>query len=148
MVSNPNPFKIGKPILTDHYRNLQRANHVMFVSALVVESQARYNAIMKQAIGRCDRYGQQRQVQIYHFLMAKTVDVNIWQEREHKKVMLKDGVFIAEDFGGVPGDWEGPGLQGAACGAGAVDVGEIHEDEVDEEDVEEESEAESEDEED
>jgi hypothetical protein len=118
-------------MLTDHHRNLQCANHVIFVSALVVESQSRYKAIMKQAIGRCDRAGQTKPVHVYHFLMAKTVEVNIWQARENKKVFGENGVFLGIKPDGKLGEWEGPGLQGAACGAGGVNV--LHGDDEDEE---------------
>jgi hypothetical protein len=92
----------------------------MFVSALVADSQHHYDAVMKQAIGRCDRSGQDQEVHVYHFMLAKTLEVNIWQARQGKKVVRENGVFMAITPDGKPGGWEGPGLERAACGARGI----------------------------
>ncbi|KAJ6069289.1 hypothetical protein N7499_011176, partial [Penicillium canescens] len=61
--------------------NLQCANHVVFLSPLFVSSQPEYAAGMTQAIGRAQRYGQKRTVQVYHLLVRGTVEVNIFARR-------------------------------------------------------------------
>lgn len=92
----------------------------MFASALLVNTRPQYDAIMKQAVGRCDRFGQRKTVHVYHFLMAKTVEVNIWQARHDAKIVGKRGAWSTVELDGEPGDWEGPGLEGAACGTGDI----------------------------
>ncbi|OQD90948.1 hypothetical protein PENANT_c001G04633 [Penicillium antarcticum] len=61
--------------------NLQCANHVVFLSPLFVASQPEYAAGMTQAIGRAQRYGQKRTVQVYHLVVRETVEVNIFARR-------------------------------------------------------------------
>jgi SNF2 family DNA or RNA helicase len=78
---------------------------------------------MTQAIGRAHRHRQTKTVHVYHFLMAKTIEVNIIQDRE-KKVLEqgKDGRFqLVERVDSKPTAWEGPALQGAASGIGALE---------------------------
>ena len=65
-------------------RNLTNANHIIFVSPLLVESQYKYDSAMTQAIARSRRYGQEKQVQIYHFVALRTIDVDILEHR-HKR---------------------------------------------------------------
>lgn len=105
------------------FRNLQRANHVMFVSAYYAPTQYKYEATMTQAIGRAHRYGQRKDVHVYHFLMAKTLEVNIIQDREKKAIVQEtDGSFqLVERSDSEPAAWEGPNMQGAASGVGALD---------------------------
>lgn len=80
------------PILTnDIHRNLQCANHVIFLSPLLGQTQYDYDSSMAQAIGRCRRYGQTRHVHVYHLLAKLTIDVNIFQERRDKVLVEKDG---------------------------------------------------------
>ncbi|KAJ4992203.1 hypothetical protein SVAN01_02222 [Stagonosporopsis vannaccii] len=64
--------------------NLTNANHVIFVSPLLVESQYKYDAAMTQAIARSRRYGQEKKVHIYHFAALRTIDVDILEHR-HKR---------------------------------------------------------------
>lgn len=64
-------------------RNLTNANHIIFVSPLLVESQYKYDSAMTQAIARSRRYGQEKQVHIYHFAALRTIDVDILEHR-HK----------------------------------------------------------------
>jgi SNF2 family DNA or RNA helicase len=65
--------------------NLVNANHVIFVSPMLVESQYKYDSAMAQAIARCRRYGQIKKVYIYHFVALRTIDVDILEQR-HKRV--------------------------------------------------------------
>jgi hypothetical protein len=64
--------------------NLTNANHIIFLSPLLTESQYKYDASMTQAIGRAVRYGQKKEVFIYRFLSLNTIDVEIAQERSKK----------------------------------------------------------------
>jgi len=64
--------------------NLTNANHVLFVSPLLVESQYKYESAMVQAIGRCRRYGQEKVVRVYRFVGVGTVDVNVLEQRERR----------------------------------------------------------------
>lgn len=82
---------------------------------------------MTQAIGRAYRMGQLKPVHIYHFLMAKTIEVNIIQDREKKAIAKQnDGTFrLEERTNSEPTAWEGPDMQGAASGAGNIDMAEI-----------------------
>jgi hypothetical protein len=106
------------------FRNLQRANHVIFVSAYFAPTQSKYEATMTQAVGRAHRFGQDKEVHVYHFLMAKTLEVNIIQDREKKAIIQgDDGTFqLVERTNSEPTAWEGPNMQGAASGVGAVEL--------------------------
>ncbi|KAJ5815684.1 hypothetical protein N7474_007461 [Penicillium riverlandense] len=86
-------------------RNLQCANHVIFLSPLLVPTQQDWNAGMTQAIGRARRYGQTRTVHVYHLLMRMTVDVNVMQEREGKILVERAGAL--EWVSKAEGDAEG-----------------------------------------
>ncbi len=55
--------------------NLTIANHAFFISPLLTDTVAQYNAQMTQAIGRIRRYGQSKEVKIYHLLTADTQDL-------------------------------------------------------------------------
>ncbi|KAI0016002.1 hypothetical protein F4780DRAFT_783639 [Xylariomycetidae sp. FL0641] len=72
-------------------QNLQYANHVMFASTLTAELQEEYEAQMKQARGRAVRYGQQKTVNVYHFVAAQTFDVDLWEQRHNKDIVQKNG---------------------------------------------------------
>ncbi|KAF2711037.1 hypothetical protein K504DRAFT_532750 [Pleomassaria siparia CBS 279.74] len=71
--------------------NLTNANHIIFLSPLLTESQYKYSASMTQAIGRVVRYGQKKQVHIWRFLSLDTIDVSIVQEREKKALVRVKG---------------------------------------------------------
>ena len=62
--------------------NLTEANHVIFLSPLLVTNQQRYDATMLQAIRRAHRFGQTKTVHVYRFAALNTIDVNILQHRE------------------------------------------------------------------
>ncbi|KUJ09785.1 uncharacterized protein LY89DRAFT_788039 [Mollisia scopiformis] len=70
--------------------NLQRANHVIFLQPYFtsgISAQNEYEATMKQAIGRCVRRNQEKEVHVYHYMTANTIDVDIIEKRKDKKVV-------------------------------------------------------------
>lgn len=107
-------------------RNLQLANHVIFLSSLVTKTQYQYKAIHKQAVGRAYRQNQEKDVYVYHFLAAHTIDVNILQDRTGKTlVRRKERYHLLDPSEIEEGDaqgFEGVPFEGAACGAGNVEV--------------------------
>ena len=66
--------------------NLTGANHAIFLSPLLAPSQEIYDACETQAIGRLRRYGQDKHVNIWRFISLNTIDVQIIEERSHKKL--------------------------------------------------------------
>jgi len=64
------------------HRNLTAANHVIFVSPFLASTQYKYCASKTQAVGRARRYGQKKMVHVYQFLALKTMDVNLFEDRE------------------------------------------------------------------
>ena len=82
------------------YSNLTNTNHVIFVSPLLTKSLQAYNASMTQSIGRAKRFGQYKTVHVYRFLALRTIDVDILQERERKKLVKKKAVEASESGGG------------------------------------------------
>ncbi|KAI9805360.1 MAG: hypothetical protein M1833_005813 [Piccolia ochrophora] len=70
--------------------NLTNANHIIFLSPLLTDSQYRYDSSMTQAIGRARRYGQNKVVHVYHFLSLKTIDVDILENKSRKKLVRVD----------------------------------------------------------
>lgn len=84
-------------------RNLHCANHVIFFSPLLVETDYDYESTMKQAIGRARRHRQEKTVHIYHFLASRTVDVTVFEGRRNQTVVERNGepmlVSTDEEFG-------------------------------------------------
>ncbi|CEL01085.1 hypothetical protein ASPCAL00677 [Aspergillus calidoustus] len=74
--------------------NLQYANHIIFLSPLLTQTQYDYESSMIQAIGRCRRYGQSRHVHVHHLLAKMTIDVNIFQDRRDKVVVERGGEAV------------------------------------------------------
>lgn len=66
--------------------NLTVANHGIFLSPLLAQSQEIYDACEIQAIGRLRRYGQIKHVSIHRFITTDTIDVEIFEERAKVKV--------------------------------------------------------------
>ncbi len=64
--------------------NLTGANHAFFISPLLTSSQENYDAYMTQAVGRLRRFGQQKMVNIYHYLSEDTIDYDIYKARTEK----------------------------------------------------------------
>lgn len=56
---------------------------------------------MTQAIGRARRFGQTRDVHVYHILARGTVDVDIFQDRTGKIVVKRDGQPLLVSVGDV-----------------------------------------------
>jgi len=66
------------------------ANHVIFISPYHTKgsnAQYTYDAAMTQAIGRARRFGQQKTVHVYHFLVKDTVDIDIVELRTSRAVV-------------------------------------------------------------
>jgi hypothetical protein len=60
------------------------ANHIFFVAPYHTKgsiAQYLYDAAVTQAIGRARRYGQEKTVHVYHFLVNGTADAKIMQLR-------------------------------------------------------------------
>ncbi|VDC03465.1 unnamed protein product [Peniophora sp. CBMAI 1063] len=66
--------------------NLTGANHAIFLSPLLTESQEEYDACETQAIGRLRRYGQRQTVHIWRFVTMDTMDVEQYEKRRGKNV--------------------------------------------------------------
>lgn len=64
--------------------NLQIANHVIFLSPLLRDSQYIYEATMAQAIGRARRHGQKKHIHVYRLAALHTIDVDILEHRERR----------------------------------------------------------------
>ena len=64
--------------------NLQNANHVIFVSPLLRDSQYTYDATMAQAIGRVRRHGQKKPIFVHRIVALDTIDVDILEHRERR----------------------------------------------------------------
>ncbi|KAK3068228.1 hypothetical protein LTR53_014363, partial [Teratosphaeriaceae sp. CCFEE 6253] len=64
--------------------NLQNANHVIFLSPLLRDSQYGYEATMAQAIGRIRRHGQKKQIFVHRIVALDTIDVDILEHRERR----------------------------------------------------------------
>ncbi|KAI1778140.1 hypothetical protein F4818DRAFT_456099 [Hypoxylon cercidicola] len=74
--------------------NLQYANHVMFASPLLANLQEIWDSGMKQATGRCVRHGQKKTVQVYHFVTANTVEVDMLELRRSQDIYVPDGGHV------------------------------------------------------
>ena len=72
--------------------NLSNANHILFVSPLLAENQQEYEASMTQAIARCRRYGQKKEVRVYHFAAVGTIDMEILERRQRLMAAHVDNV--------------------------------------------------------
>ncbi|KAI1389965.1 uncharacterized protein F4822DRAFT_219409 [Hypoxylon trugodes] len=75
--------------------NLQRiANHVVFSCPLSERLQQDWDAVMRQARGRCVRYGQKKTVHVYHFVTANTVEVDVLELRKQSHILVRPGEAI------------------------------------------------------
>ena len=77
--------------------NLTAASHAIFVHPLLVNSQVEYDSCDTQAIGRVRRYGQNRTVQIYRYMVDDSIDTDIFLNRR------SDGAALVE-AGATGGD--------------------------------------------
>lgn len=78
--------------------NLSNANHVLFASPFVTGNQQEYDSAMAQAIARCRRYGQKKEVRVYHFAAVGTIDMDILERR--RRFGTASGAMWEE--GGLP----------------------------------------------
>ncbi|KAL8824594.1 MAG: hypothetical protein Q9191_004950 [Dirinaria sp. TL-2023a] len=76
--------------------NLTGANHVIFVSPLLAETQHSYNQSFTQCVGRARRFGQQKTVFVYKFVALHTQDVDEYQERLQCRLLKRDNKWIFE----------------------------------------------------
>ncbi|KAI2620365.1 hypothetical protein GGS26DRAFT_601735 [Hypomontagnella submonticulosa] len=74
--------------------NFQYANHVLFASPLLATLQEEYDAFMRQSQGRCVRYGQDKEVHVYHFVTANTIEVDILELRRQSHILVDPGMAI------------------------------------------------------
>lgn len=79
--------------------NLTNANHVLFMSPLLTDSQYSYDASMAQAVGRVRRPGQEKDIHVYRLVALDTIDVDILEHRERRKGALSE--LGAGEFDGV-----------------------------------------------
>jgi RNA-binding protein YhbY len=70
--------------------NIQAANHVIFLSPLLCDSQYGYDSTMAQAIGRVRRHGQKRPIHVYRICALHTIDVDILEHRELRRDALTE----------------------------------------------------------
>ncbi|KAI5815799.1 hypothetical protein BZA77DRAFT_315136 [Pyronema omphalodes] len=61
--------------------NFTNANHCIFISPLLTETDHQYKAFETQAIGRVRRYGQTKKVHIWRFMASDTMDVETYEKR-------------------------------------------------------------------
>ncbi|KAI9733937.1 MAG: hypothetical protein M1834_002592 [Cirrosporium novae-zelandiae] len=73
--------------------NLTMANHVIFLFPLSGLQRPEYMAKMEQAIGRAKRYGQKKNVYIYHFLALRTIDVNVIEEKREQILVKRSNTY-------------------------------------------------------
>lgn len=60
------------------------ANHVIIMQPYYTcgeNAQEKYDAALTQAIGRSRRWGQEKEVHVYHFLTVNTIDVDYYEAR-------------------------------------------------------------------
>ncbi len=124
------PYRCVLLLRQGPYRNLQYANHVIFVSSLVARTQHEYKASITQAIGRVLRMGQTNPVHVYYVLAEKTIEVNILEDRKGKVLVERGGtsLLVSDALKGEEDRFRGLPFRGAACGAG-VDLDDDDEDE-------------------
>lgn len=78
--------------------NLQVCNHVVLAAPYVAPTLFRYTSVLKQAVGRALRVGQEKVVHVYQFGMAYTCEINLLEGRMAavggggKQVVIKDGM--------------------------------------------------------
>jgi hypothetical protein len=80
--------------------NLTIAKHVIFLAPYFTTGSHAgevYMAAVKQAIGRVVRYGQREEVKIYHFLTSKTMDIDLYEEREERVILKADEEGVVRD---------------------------------------------------
>ncbi|KAL1842211.1 hypothetical protein VTJ49DRAFT_5823 [Mycothermus thermophilus] len=102
-------FKVGKAgqILlldmdseTSAGSNLTNATHIIFASPYVHPDPEHQTRTVSQARGRCIRTGQERKVNVYHFMMRGTVEEETLRKYAEKCKPVKE--WFDKDGGGLP----------------------------------------------
>lgn len=88
--NNDTVFVLNASYETAAGSNIQAANHVIFLSTLLRDSQYGYDSTMAQAVGRVRRHGQKRLIHVYRICALHTIDVDILEHREHRRDALKE----------------------------------------------------------
>ncbi|KAL1881427.1 hypothetical protein VTK73DRAFT_3945 [Phialemonium thermophilum] len=83
--------------------NLTNANHVMFVSPFLEPDPYRRNQGMRQAVGRCVRQGQRKEVFVYHFMVQNTIEEHTL--RNYAKTHPNSNNSILKYFETSPRPW-------------------------------------------
>ena len=71
--------------------NLTNANHVIFLTPLWSHTKFLYHQSLTQCIGRSKRFGQQKKVYVYKFILLKSIDVDVVEWREGGKLVREEG---------------------------------------------------------
>ena len=93
---------------------------------MVANSQYHWQASHEQAIGRVCRRGQRQKVSIWRFLTANTIDVNILEDREERRLgwdgskysLMTVQEIAAKGLAEADCALRGVGFVGKAAGAG------------------------------
>jgi hypothetical protein len=92
--------------------NLTVANHVIFLQPYYTSgenAQQTYKAAMTQAIGRARRYGQTKEVHVYHFLTVNTIDIDYFEARNNAIITRRGNSGKAKSegvFNPAGADWK------------------------------------------
>lgn len=83
--------------------NLTIANHIIFVGPHFTRDQRGWDMVVDQAIGRCVRPGQTKNVQVYHLVAENSLDVDILEHHLKRRLQAdaNDEVDLSMP---VPGD--------------------------------------------
>ncbi|KAH8704773.1 putative SNF2 family helicase [Talaromyces proteolyticus] len=69
--------------------NLQSANHVIFFGTFAATNLYEYQSAMTQASGRVIRFGQQKEVHIWHLFTLNTIEVGILQMQDGRTLVRR-----------------------------------------------------------
>ncbi|KAL8870681.1 MAG: hypothetical protein Q9174_003330 [Haloplaca sp. 1 TL-2023] len=67
--------------------NLTNANHVIFLSTFWTDNTHAYHQSITQCVGRSKRFGQKKIVQVYRIIAMESIEVDLLQWRENKKLV-------------------------------------------------------------
>ena len=70
---------------------------------LLVNTDVEYSSCDTQAVGRIRRYGQSRTVQLYRFLVANSIDVDIFKARRADAAPLLAAASSGDDVAPLDG---------------------------------------------
>ena len=82
--------------------NLQFINTVIFAQPVVTSSQRAWVSTMTQAKGRAFRYGQKKDVNVFHYVTARTMEVNILEDRLGQAVVERVDESGRREWKAVP----------------------------------------------